>query len=268
MTARFKGLEIELHRSTGVRVLRVVHPEEQGIDEHRHDWSYIGIHTAGEYLEQYDGGEALMAGPSAAFHPAGRPHADAISKRGLETLTVEFDPAWLKHHGFEHRIDRSRVWTSGGAAHAARVLASVLANVRTDAGIAEATNWFLCKALAAAQPVHFSWLAEVQGVLRREERLSTADLALRLDLHPGYLAHAYRYATGEGLHETARRSRVERASAMLRRTDLPLAEIALTAGFCDQSHMNRCFSAVLGRTPLRVREELRLFAEQAPGGVH
>ena len=33
-------------------------------------------------------------------------------------------------------------------------------------------------------------------------------------------------------------------------------EIAVAAGFCDQSHMNRCFRAVLGRTPLVVRGEI------------
>jgi len=34
------------------------------------------------------------------------------------------------------------------------------------------------------------------------------------------------------------------------------------SGFCDQSHMNRCFAAVLGRTPLQVRRERQLFDEQ------
>ena len=67
---------------------------------------------------------------------------------------------------------------------------------------------------------------------------------------------------GEGVGETRRRRRVETASALLRNTRLPLAEVALAAGFCDQSHMNRCFAAVLGRTPLQVRRERQLFDEQ------
>jgi transcriptional regulator GlxA family with amidase domain len=67
---------------------------------------------------------------------------------------------------------------------------------------------------------------------------------------------------GEGVGETRRRRRVEAASALLRSTRLPLAEVAVAAGFCDQRQMNRCFSAVLGRTPLRVRRERQLFDER------
>ena len=62
-------------------------------------------------------------------------------------------------------------------------------------------------------------------------------------------------ATGEGLHETLRRKRLERAALLLRNTDAPPADIALATGFCDQSHMIRGFRAVLGRTPLEVRAE-------------
>jgi transcriptional regulator GlxA family with amidase domain len=54
---------------------------------------------------------------------------------------------------------------------------------------------------------------------------------------------------------------VERAALMLRGSDAPLAQVALECGFCDQSHMNRVFGAVLGRTPLEVRREADLLAQ-------
>jgi hypothetical protein len=112
----FKGLEIELHRFGGARVLRVVHPGAQQIPEHRHDWAYIGLYTAGRYSERYDGGEAEMRGPSAVLHPSGRPHADTVEAEGLETLTIEFDPPWLRLHGFNDKLDRSRAWSGGQTA--------------------------------------------------------------------------------------------------------------------------------------------------------
>ena len=40
---------------------------------------------------------------------------------------------------------------------------------------------------------------------------------------------------------------------MLERADLGLADIAAATGFCDQSHMNRGFREVMGRTPAQVR---------------
>ena len=62
-------------------------------------------------------------------------------------------------------------------------------------------------------------------------------------------------ATGEGLQETAARFRVKRATRLLRETGQAYASIAFEAGFCDQSHMNRTFRRVLGRSPAAVREE-------------
>jgi hypothetical protein len=122
----FQGLEIEIHRHPGVRVLRVVHPGPQNIGEHRHDWAYIGLHTLGRYREPFDGGEAEMAGPSAVLHPPGRPHADQVCDEGLETLTVEFDQAWLRAHGFDQPLDRSLMWQGGRVGRAARQLASIV----------------------------------------------------------------------------------------------------------------------------------------------
>ncbi|MFL6829004.1 MAG: helix-turn-helix domain-containing protein [Sphingomicrobium sp.] len=254
--ATFKGFELELHRHSGARALRIVHPEAQIIDEHRHDWPYIGLFTAGRYRERYDGGEAEMAGPCAVFHPAGRPHADLVGDEGLETLTVEFDFDWLRHHGFEGHFDRSRLWQGGAIAAAARRLAQTLGNARSsEAEIGRATSAFLQFAMTTEDRAAPQWVDEARRIVRAETT-STIELARRLSLHPAWLARAYRLAAGEGLHETSRRVRVERACRLIRLSGVALAEAAVAAGFCDQSHMSRCFRAVLGRTPLQVRREL------------
>jgi transcriptional regulator GlxA family with amidase domain len=45
------------------------------------------------------------------------------------------------------------------------------------------------------------------------------------------------------------RQRVERAKTLLRTTQMSLAEVAVHCGFCDQSHLSRCFREVLGASP-------------------
>lgn len=266
--ARFKGLEIELHRFSGARVLRVVHPDAQDIEEHRHDCAYIALYTAGRYVERYDGGEAEMSGPCAVLHPAGRPHSDLVADVGLETLTIEFEPSWLRFHGFSGRLDRSHLWNGGRVGRATRLLASELVSpCSDDATLGRATARFLSEAFAAELPSPAPWLDDARRLVMVDQS-STADLARRFDLHPAYVAQAYRNAAGEGIGATLRRRRVEAASRLLRRTELPLAEIALAAGFCDQSHMNRCFSSVLGRTPLNIRLERQLFAMQVAGQIN
>jgi AraC family transcriptional regulator len=210
-----------------------------------------------------------MRGPSAVLHPAGRPHADRVHGPGLETLTIEFDPAWLRFHGVCTRLDRSLAWSGGLVGLAARRLSSQLVRPAScGETIGRATAEFLNSAFNTEPLRPPQWVERASECIAAGSATSTLELARQLDLHPAYLTRSYRIATGEGLAESWRRRRVEQASAMLRRTELPLAEIAAAAGFCDQSHMNRCFSAVLGRTPLRVRAERRMFEERACPSAH
>jgi AraC family transcriptional regulator len=253
----FHGFEVQLRQMPGARILRVVHPDEQRIEEHRHDWAYVGLFTTGSYRERYEGGEASLSGPSAAFHPPGRAHADIVGASGLETLTIEFDPAWLRLQGFGRTLDRSYVWNGGAVGLASRRLAQVLASpAASEAAIGRSTADFLRAAFGAETRLAPRWLERVQEWIGTGAPGAGRAMASRLDLHPAYLARAYRFATGEGLAEAARRRRVETAAALLRQTPMTLVEIAVAAGFCDQAHMNRCFRAVLGRSPLTIRSEL------------
>jgi transcriptional regulator GlxA family with amidase domain len=131
--------------------------------------------------------------------------------------------------------------------------------------LAQATSHFL--ALASAEPAGArpEWLPFVTDSLSLQSPPSTAAIADRLKLHPAWLARAYRSAVGEGISDTLRRKRVEHATRLLRTSELPAAMVAQEAGFCDQSHMNRSFRALLGRTPCSIREEKHLL--QGVGGA-
>jgi len=149
-----------------------------------------------------------MSGPCAVLHPAGRPHADMVEIEGLETLTVEFDPAWLRLHGFSRKLDRSLLWSGGPVGMASRRLATLLSAQQVDEGaMGRATARFLDFALAAEPPSVPAWVSGVRDKLGEEEPGASA-LARALDLHPAYLARAYRAAMGEGVGETRRRRRV------------------------------------------------------------
>jgi AraC family transcriptional regulator len=259
---RFHGLELPLRTLSGARAVRVIHPEGQDIEEHRHDWPSLTLHALGAADEMYDGGEARISGPSAVLHPAGRAHADRISEAGLETVSVQFDPAWLRGAGGTVHLDQTRCWSGGRVGAASQRLAA--AWTREDASepaLVQATHDFLALALAETGEIAPTWLKHVSCALDDDAPPSTRAIAGALDLHPAWLARAYRTAVGEGLQDTARRKRVERAVALLRHTDDPAADIAVAAGFFDQSHMNRGFRQLLGRTPSRVRAERELLTQ-------
>jgi AraC-like DNA-binding protein len=256
---RFHGLELPLRILSGARAVRVVHPGGQDIEEHRHDWPSLTLHALGAADEMYDGGEARISGPSAVLHPAGRPHADRISEAGLETVSVQFDPAWLRSAGATVHLDQTRCWSGGRVGAASQRLAAAWTREGApESALAQATIDFLTMALSETGETAPAWLDHVSCALEDDAPPSTRAIAESLDLHPAWLARAYRAAVGEGLQDTSRRKRVERAVALLRHTDDPASEIAAAAGFFDQSHMNRGFRLLLGRTPSRVRAEREL----------
>lgn len=251
--SHFHGAEFDVRRLSGAVATRIVHPGAQSIAEHRHDWPVLTFYRMGSYRERGEAGEITMFGPSVIFHPAGAPHADEISDRGLETLAIEFDPDWLA--GGPGLARRSCYWAGGCAALASHSLVALWLSPTSSAeALRNATAAFLEKAFAAGAPPEPAWLARVDAAVD-EQSAEVADLARRLDLHPAWLTRVYRAARGEGLHHALRRRRVEDAVSLIRFGPEGLAEAAAAAGFCDQSHMNRAFQAVLGRTPGEIRAE-------------
>lgn len=67
-------------------------------------------------------------------------------------------------------------------------------------------------------------------------------------------AATFKEATGLPVHQYLLRLRAERAAALLRETDLPIAEIASRTGFAHQAHLTRVTSKLLGASPKRIRE--------------
>ena len=252
----FHGLVLELRAFSGARAVRVIHPAGQAINEHVHNWPSLMLPLLGGCTESYDGGEATLAGLAAVLHPAGAAHADRVAATGLETVSLQFDPDWLREGDYRFAADRSRCWSGGAVAAAARRLSLAWADPRrSECELRKATVDFLRLAMRDTVPARPAWIGRVLEEIARDEPADTARIARALNLNPAWLARAYRATTGEGIGESIRRRRVERAATMLRGTDLPPAEIAAAAGFCDQSHMNRSVRALIGRTPMEVRAE-------------
>jgi AraC family transcriptional regulator len=259
---RFHGVELEVRRFGGAKAVRVMHAAGQTIDAHRHDWACVTLPIIGGAQEYFDGGEVQLEGPSAILHPAGSYHGDDIGACGLETFSIQFDPAWLRG-GPDLRNGRSRVCEGGQTALAARQLAGAWRNpLLEEHQLRTATLDFVRVAFGVAPEAKPVWLEQVREETMHREDQSTAELAQKLDLHPAWLARSYRRAMGEGIGDMRRRRRVSAAVGLLRGGDAPLADVAAAAGFCDQSHMNRNFAEVLGRTPLQVRQERFLFVAE------
>jgi AraC-like DNA-binding protein len=232
------------------------------VPEHAHDWPVLSLFMLGSYLNETEIGEKFICGPSAVFYRAGASHRNTTSAVGFEQIEIEFDPSWLGRRWLPR--PPVTLWVGGRTGREARDLAHACELEASEMRLHAALRRFLEGASGQPEREPADWIGLMIRRLREDASLKISDLALEARRHPAWVGSAYRRATGEGLQDTAARLRVERAARLLRETGESLSSIALEAGFCDQSHMNRTFRRVLGRPPTAVREERRIF-RQTPG---
>jgi len=89
-----------------------------------------------------------------------------------------------------------------------------------------------------------------------DDRLTLAELATVACLSPYHFSRSFKQAIGMGPQRYVMHRRVERAKALMRRTNQPLALIAQEAGFADQSHLTSVFRREIGVTPGHFRAAL------------
>ena len=86
-----------------------------------------------------------------------------------------------------------------------------------------------------------------------ERCISLSDLAKVAGLSRMHFAAQFRAATGYRPREYLLHQRIAHAKSLLSRTETPLAEVALTVGFCTQAHFSTVFKRITGETPARWR---------------
>jgi AraC family transcriptional regulator len=86
------------------------------------------------------------------------------------------------------------------------------------------------------------------------EDLTLDRLSELLAMSPGHFAHAFKTTTGLAPHHYVVERRIDRAKGLLRKTELPIAEIAHRVGFHNQSNFSFAFRRATGVTPRRFRE--------------
>ena len=89
------------------------------------------------------------------------------------------------------------------------------------------------------------------------ESISVARLAALAGLSRCHFARAFKQSEGVTPRHFIFACRVRRAQELLVNTDLPLSQIALAAGFSDQSHCSRRFHELVGITPRKYRWLMR-----------
>ena len=85
--------------------------------------------------------------------------------------------------------------------------------------------------------------------------LSVADIAKECGVSRQYFITAFKKTVGCAPHQWLQKHRVNIVKEMLVNTRMPISEIALRAGFADQSHLTRVFGVLVGDAPAAWRRQ-------------
>jgi AraC-like DNA-binding protein len=228
---------------------------------HTHRNHYIIITLNGEYASTFGTRTESYRPWTVSYHPAGTPHTSRYGKTGAKVLYVEIPAEQLRCFGQEDATHLSTISLHGGLVElTARHLydefdhPDQLSPVVLDSFVLQL---FAQVCRHSRQPARAlpSWLGKAEKLIRTRfmEPLSLASLASAVHVHPVHLAREfrrhYRCTVGEQIH----RLRIEFACEQLRKTSMNLLDIALAAGFADQSHFSVAFKKQIGTTPSRFR---------------
>jgi transcriptional regulator GlxA family with amidase domain len=88
---------------------------------------------------------------------------------------------------------------------------------------------------------------------RIHEPIKVDELAAIARLSTRHFARAFRHSYGMSPHAFIVRRRIAHAKRLMLSTGMPLSEIALACGTCDQAHLSHLFKAACGLPPLQWR---------------
>lgn len=261
----------------GFRVIDARFPANLHKPAHRHDWPTFGVILEGE-LEVAFGGVSRRCPPATVGgEPLGEDHWNRVGPEGVHIVAFEIDPARML--GLEPargllRDGRSLRHRAAGdlGRRAVRELGATdaAAPLLLESILFELLGLFVrSEGLDAAPRRPPAWLRGVQEAVhdRFLEPLSTEELAREAGVHAIHLARVFRAHLGSTIGEYQRGLRLDWAARRLTETDDPIVDVALAAGFADQSHFGRAFRDHYGWTPNQYRRSRRTSSEEEPRPV-
>lgn len=263
----FCGSLLKRDEVAGFVLTEYSYPPELKISKHLHEQAYFCIVLQGNYTENYGERTRTCERRTVTFHPAGEAHSDHFHCEGGRIFSVEIDPLWVERVGEISSIfDYSERYCGG-------LMASLVARIynefhEIDAASRLAIEGLSMEVVAEALRQQFRspgrkaprWLEQARELLHEQfsEHRSVCQIAGSVGVHPVHLVREFRKHYHQTVGEYLRRLRVEFACRKLTDTDTPLIDIALAAGFSQQSHFTKTFKKLTGLTPNQYRVTSRL----------
>ncbi len=241
------------------------HQVGRKLPAHCHELPFFALLLEGNYRERYGRQQIDLSPFSLSFRPAGFSHQDEIGPRGLRFFEIELRPRWHKRlQDCSVRLEVPRDDCAGG--QLLWLGMKLFRETREPRAESElAIEGLLAELLATASTIPNelgngvpNWLHRVVDKLESEynERLTLDELGKEAGVHPVHLSRVFRKFRREGIGDYVHRLRIRAACQRMLTPEASLAEIAISAGFADQSHFTRAFQKITGTSPAVFRASL------------
>jgi AraC family transcriptional regulator len=240
------------------------YPPRLCLTPHAHVAAFLLFVRDGGFLEQHGQRSERCDRFTCIYRPAYDEHANAFDDDGAVLSAIDLSPAWigrLQEAGFSG--ERFQVRSPLVQQFADRLDAELTAPDSMSEMIIESLVTevivFASRFANRRYGERSRWPERARLLIEEEfaSPLSLAGIASAVGVHPVHLARQFRASQGCTVGEYIRRVRVAFARRELVMTDKPIAEIAHSAGFFDQSQLTKTFKRVTGRTPAAYRNANR-----------
>jgi AraC family transcriptional regulator len=264
----FYGEMLRLHDAGGFSLSETRYRPGSTLPRHSHESHYICFVLSGTYKETFERKTRSCQPAMVLYHPAGELHAQYFDQTAVDLFRVEVNPARLQDVSRPDLCMEGRDFRGGVPISLAHKLYQEFRGPDAASYLAiEGLGLELIAAIArdsrrrentSRQPPH--WLSQAHELIKSRflEHLTLGDIAHTVGVHPVTLAREFRHHYYCTIGELVRRERIDFACRELLRPDESIADIAIAAGFYDQSHFAKTFKKLTGITPAEYRVNYRL----------
>jgi AraC family transcriptional regulator len=237
------------------------YPSGLVLSKHSHERAYITFVIEGIISERYATRTVVCRTGMVRYLPAGETHENVIQARS-RCLHISAEASAFEQLRQSPDVPRKPVEINGlNTTWLANRLYAEFSRQDTASSMAiEGLVLEILAEVARAETADASllaphWLKHATEIVESRflERLSLTEIASQVGVHYVHLSRQFHKYNRCTVGELIRRRRVQYASYLLAHSRTPLAEIALTCGFSDQSHLSFLFKRYMGLSPSKFR---------------
>lgn len=244
---------------------KAIYPPNLKQPRHYHQSASLSFVSAGSFIENYERKNQIYKPLTLIVHPAKKFHSVNFYDQTVHILNIQIESEFLSRFSSLTKVldystsyrSENIVWLgnrllrefSQSDEFSALSIEGIVLEMLVELSRQTSTS-------VKKEPKTSVWLNQAKDFLHDNfaESIGLEEVAQSVGIHPVHLARVFRRQYGCTMGEYVRLLRLDFAKCQLTATTKPISEIAISAGFSDQSHLNKTFKSLFGLTPNEYRK--------------